>query len=140
MVKMLTEFLGKYFIQALRLGLVIVILLFAVMFIQVYAWAQKAEEFISFYPESIWEPEDNTYYGEYKGIIGLSEVSFKITGSEIEWFSVNQAGTTPFFLVKAEDFERHIEGQGRLDFDAVSGATLTSNFIKAAIINAVAEQ
>ena len=140
MVRKIAEILGKYFVHTIRLLVIVLVLVFGLMFVQVYMHAPKAEELIGYYPESIWEPEIGSYSGEYHGLIGLSKVSFEISDSGIEWFRIEQAGTTPFFSVKKEDFERHIMEQQKLDFDAVSGATYTSNFIKAAIIDAASRQ
>lgn len=84
---------------------------------------------------------DGFYQGKFKvfNLITLSHVEFTIKNKKIEKLRFKKMFHTPGYLSK-EDIETRIKNTKHLELDAISGATRTSNFAKAAIRNALTRQ
>lgn len=85
--------------------------------------------------------EDGTYSGSAKGFGGEINVEFTVSGGSVTDISiVGDAETASVGGVAIEDITAQILETGSLEFDAVSGATYTSNGISDAIANAGGQQ
>ena len=90
--------------------------------------------------DSSWEqtiPDDGHYTGTYR-LFGVKTacVQFNIRDRNLQTFGIGNLVTTPGHGVKSEIMDQ-IKINKNLRFDAVSGATISSQFVKAAITNAV---
>ncbi|MBI9054121.1 MAG: FMN-binding protein [Bacteroidales bacterium] len=81
---------------------------------------------------------DGVYKGKYKAfrIITLSKVEFEIENGQVKTFNLLKLFRSPGSIYK-DEFEIRIQNSKRLEIDAISGATRTSNFAKAAIKSAI---
>jgi uncharacterized protein with FMN-binding domain len=89
-------------------------------------------------------PIDSLSDGKYEGsftslhIIPLAKVKYEINKGELEDFSILFLMQTPFSKVK-DSIQDSVYKSNSLKFDAVTGATRTSYFVKAAIHKAAME-
>ena len=83
---------------------------------------------------------DGDYSGEYRffGVKTAASVQFSIRDKKLYRFNIDKILSTPGHDVK-EHILHAIKPGGDLNFDAVSGATVSSQFVRAAIKNAVRE-
>jgi len=81
---------------------------------------------------------DGIYKGKYKAFkfFTLSKVEFVIEAGMVENFTLDKLFRSPGSQYK-EDIENRIRQSKRLEIDAISGATRTSNFANAAIKSAL---
>lgn len=81
---------------------------------------------------------DGRYHGAYQawGWIPAAEVVFSIQDSVLIDFELLEVLTTPGYGAKAK-IQKRIERSKNFFFDGVTGSTISSNFTKAAIMNAV---
>jgi len=99
---------------------------------------QNASDYIqNFRPKTSSLP-DGIYAGKYKAykLFTMSKVKFKIKNGIILDISINKLFHTPGSVYK-DDIENKIKQNKILDINAITGATRTSNFAKAAIKNAI---
>lgn len=84
---------------------------------------------------------DGSYTGTYKiyEVISAAKVTFEIQDSTLVHFQLNTLLSTPGYGA-ADKINHVIHKKMKLHFDAVSGATISSNYVKAAIKNAILSQ
>jgi len=97
----------------------------------------KAEEYIRNFNPSQVTIQDGEYQGKFK-VFAITVSSVKLTISEgkvsgIEFRRMMQSPGTSY----KQDIEQSYLNNKNLDLDAITGATRTSNFAKAAIKNAL---
>jgi uncharacterized protein with FMN-binding domain len=82
--------------------------------------------------------DDGLYSGQFRAIMGLVKagVEFEIRDSVLNKCEFVRLTSTPGYGVK-EKIITSINSSGDLDFEAITGATHTSSFAKAAIKDAV---
>jgi len=97
-----------------------------------------SKEFLANFSPLTQDLQDGLYKGKYKAfkIITLSKVEFVIKDGMVEKFTLNKLFRSPGSQYK-EDIENRIRQSKRLEIDAISGATRTSNFANAAIKSAL---
>ncbi|MPQ43337.1 FMN-binding protein [Clostridium tarantellae] len=81
--------------------------------------------------------EDGEFIGEGKGYGGIIKVKVTVKNSKIANIEVLSHSETPSFFTKAQVVLDRIINKNSPDVDGVSGATLTSNGLKEAVINAL---
>ncbi|MFC2151138.1 FMN-binding protein [Bacteroidota bacterium] len=102
---------------------------------------KQATQYIeNFYPVTS-ELSDGLYTGKFKvfQIITFSKVEFTIENGmvkSIDFLKMYHSPGSPY----KEEIENQIKQSQSLEVDAITGATRTSNFAKAAIKNAVKKQ
>ncbi|MFP4023927.1 MAG: FMN-binding protein [Thiohalospira sp.] len=99
---------------------------------------KEAEKYIeNFHPETS-NLKDGLYQGKFKifNLITLSHVEFSIKNKKVEKLKFKKMFHTPGYLSK-KDIEAKIKNTHQIELDAITGATRTSNFAKAAIKNAI---
>jgi uncharacterized protein with FMN-binding domain len=99
---------------------------------------KKAEKEVGNFKPVTTDLPDGTYTGHYKafGAIDAACVEFAIEDRKVKTFSLNKVLETPGHS-GSELIINEIDRSKNLDFDAVSGATRTSFFIKAGIKDAL---
>lgn len=98
---------------------------------------KKAQEFISNYTVNTNELSDGLYKGKFKYLLfTMAEIEFTIKNGLATDIQLRKLFQTPGSLYKNEIEHRFNEDQ-TIELDAISGATRTSNFAKAAIKNAI---
>ena len=99
---------------------------------------EQAREYAeNFKPKTSTLP-DGTYQGKYKafGLFTMSDVEFTVLNGVVETIEFKRMFHSPGSAYK-ENIETQIKQSRKLEVNAISGATRTSNFAKAAIIDAV---
>ncbi|MEE4196360.1 MAG: FMN-binding protein [Bacteroidales bacterium] len=93
-----------------------------------------------FHPDPSRLP-DGFYEGRFKAfnLITFSRVTFHLKGGKIRSLEFKKMYHTPGYLSKKE-IEATLKERQNLDLDALTGATRTSSFAKAAIKNAITKQ
>lgn len=82
--------------------------------------------------------KDGVYYGTGKGYGGNIRVKLTVEGGKIKALDiVDSSSETPSFFQRAASVAQKIVSAGTADVDGVSGATLSSNGIKAAAADAI---
>lgn len=101
----------------------------------------QAEKYIKNFSAESSRLSDGNYQGKFKifNLITLSHVEFSIQNKKVEKLKFKKMFHTPGYLSK-KDIEAKIKNTHQLELDAITGATRTSNFAKAAIKNAIARQ
>ena len=80
-----------------------------------------------------------TYSGHFRAYnITFAEVQFSSDSGRIENFTIRSLLKAPWIDVE-QAITDSIEQQNKLEFDAISGATSTSLYVKAAIYNAISD-
>ncbi|MDY6800504.1 MAG: FMN-binding protein [Bacteroidota bacterium] len=94
----------------------------------------------NFHPNTAQLP-DGYYQGKFKALklITLSHVEFTIKNKKIESLKFKRMFYMPGYLSK-KDIEENLKNTQNLALDAITGATRTSNFAKAAIKDAIENQ
>jgi len=102
---------------------------------------EEAKQLTQNFHPNITYLSDGFYQGKFKAfnLITLSHVEFTIKNNKIEKLRFKKMVHTPGYLSK-KDIEAKIKNTKHLEIDAISGATRTSNFAKAAIKNAITRQ
>lgn len=99
---------------------------------------RNAATYVGDFRPDIMQIEDGNYEGSYYSFskkIGAS-VSFEIKEGRLQNYHFDQLyGTIGYGA--PENVRQQIDRNGNLDFEAVSGATVTSNLARAAIRNAL---
>jgi len=118
------------------LGLIAVLIVVSLIMFNIAG--KRANSYIGDFRPDVSSLKDGTYKGSYSYLI--ERVGAKIT------FDVNQGKLGKYQFEKLygtlgygapNSVKAQIDLRRNLDFDAVSGATVTSNFAKAAIKNAI---
>ena len=122
--------------------IIVFLISFFVTPVIVMSFAKKANENAKEYVED-FKPitsklPDGTYEGKYKafGIITMSKVEFTVKKGNIKNIKFKKMFHSPGSPYK-ESIENQIRQSQRLEVDAITGATRSSNFAKAAIKNAL---
>ncbi len=116
-------------------GLVVVLLISGMMIF--YAAGKSASQYVGdFKPAATLA--DGNYHGTYSCLGGhiSADVSFQIKDGKLYLIRFDKLYGTAFFG-SAQKVYYAIDDQKNLDFDVVTGATITSNLAKAAIKNAL---
>lgn len=117
---------------------VIFIILIFIVFLSVNRIFIKAGEKSRMYSSGINLQADQLGDGFYKGHFGYffnllgSDVKFEVKNGKIVNIDFDRLSGTPFYGA-SEIVIKKIKNSGNLNFDAVTGATITSNMAKAAI-------
>lgn len=101
----------------------------------------EAEKYIEDFHPNTYGLQDGSYQGKFKifNLITLSHVEFSIKENKIKKMRFKKMFHTPGYLSK-DDITSKIKNNNQLELDAITGATRTSNFAKAAIKNAIKNQ
>ncbi|MBD3419992.1 MAG: FMN-binding protein [Chitinivibrionales bacterium] len=122
----------------IAIAIVIAILFFGFIsqFVMLQVAGQKAEAHVGNFAPAATLFSDGTYRGEYKpfGFLTGARVEFEISDNSLSRFEIQKLHTTPGYGVKPRISAR-IDSTGALNFDAITGATISSYFTKAAIKN-----
>jgi uncharacterized protein with FMN-binding domain len=99
---------------------------------------KNAQLYIQDFTPSTSSLPDGNYIGKYKAykLFTMSKVEFTVQNGIIIDVSIDKLLHTPGSAYK-DDIEKKIRQNKALEIDAVTGATRTSNFAKAAIKNAI---
>mgnify|MGYP006298354235 CR=1 FL=1 len=123
----------------LKYLLITLLVIIAFGFYQTVKYAgSKAYSYVSNSNISIDSIPDGNYRGSFHltKYISLAKIKFIIKDGKLDTLTIPHLLTTPFLNYKNEIRDSIIH-EKNLQFDAVSGATRTSFYIKAAIHNAV---
>ena len=115
----------------------ILILVILIVFLQFYLAGKKAENYVGDFQPDISQLKDGKYHGTFSFIGDVkAEIQFEITkGKLMEYDFIELTGTPGYgadYAVKTQ-----IDAKKNLTFNAATGATITSNFAKAAIRDAI---
>lgn len=84
--------------------------------------------------------KEGNYRGSFQAYhMNLATVSFTIDDDSIHCFTIERIFTAPWISIK-EALTDSIQKNNSLNFDAVSGATQSSYYVKAAIQDAIKKQ
>jgi len=99
---------------------------------------KNAAEFIGDFKPVMKEIENGKYEGEYSFLLDKigAEISFEVKEGRLVNYEFGRLYSTIGYGA-FENVRSQIDKNNDLNFDAVSGATITSNFAKAAIKNAL---
>lgn len=99
---------------------------------------QQAKEFVQDFKPKTAQLPDGTYHGKYKafGIITMAKVEFIVQNGFIITIEFKKMFHSPGSPYK-ENIENQIKQTKRLEVNAITGATRSSNFAKAAIKDAI---
>lgn len=99
---------------------------------------EHAKEYIQHFNPVTSDLPDGLYMGKFKllKIFTLSNIEFKINNGFVEDVVIKKLFHSPGSPYK-EEIEYQIKKTKKLEVNAISGATRTSNFAKAAIKNAI---
>ena len=122
---------------ALYLAAATIVLIIAA-FIMFNLAGQNAEEYIGDFEPIMSEIKDGTYQGAYSSIFEKfgANISFTVKKGQLIHFHFDHLYGTMGYG-GPENVEMQIDQKEDLNFDAISGATITSNLAKAAIKNAL---
>ncbi len=99
---------------------------------------KQAREYVGDFKPDVSELSDGTYKGTYdisKSKTG-AEIEFTIESQRVTSLTVIKVHHTPLFPA-SKKIKRKIENDRNLNFDAITGATNSSNLLRAAIKNAL---
>lgn len=99
--------------------------------------SKKAKQYSVENHTEIIDAKSGVYSGEYKftDFIVLAKIQFEVIEGKITNIQLKKLANTRTHKCENELIQR-IENCQQIDFDAISGATGTSNFAKAALANA----
>ncbi|MCF8235806.1 MAG: FMN-binding protein [Bacteroidales bacterium] len=126
-------------------GIKWIIILLLVLLIVAAAWylyfnniGNKAVAYTGDYKAKL----KSSHYGAYRGVYEVwpgteaAIVSFSADSGKLVQFNIDKLMQTPGYKIEQE-IEEKVRTSGELEFDAISGATYSSYFIKAAIRKAL---
>lgn len=99
---------------------------------------RNAGKYVGEFQPRMSQIEDGIYEGEYSAIISKvgAKISFKVKNGELVYYNFEKLyGTIGYGA--PQNVIYGIEQKEGLNFDSISGATVTSNFARAAIKNAL---
>lgn len=101
---------------------------------------QQAKEFVQDFKPRTAQLPDGTYEGKFKAfrLITMSKVEFTVQNGTIKSIEFKRMFHSPGSPYK-ETIENQIKQSKRLEVNAITGATRSSNFAKAAIKDAIKE-
>mgnify|MGYP002749948937 CR=1 FL=1 len=125
-------------INIILLILIIIVIVVGAGLIIFNKAGKAAEKDIGDFTPVTKELEDGCYKGDYSIFLGLAktEVELEIRDSTLIKCELLKLVTTPGYGI-AEKILSNINTSGNLDFEAVSGATYSCSFVRAAIKEAV---
>lgn len=99
---------------------------------------RNAGKYVGEFQPKLSQIEDGHYEGEYSTIISEvgAKISFKIKDGELVNFQFEKLYGT-FGYGAPQNVKAGIDQKEDLNFDSISGATVTSNFARASIKNAL---
>jgi len=99
---------------------------------------RNAGKYVGEFQPKLSQIEDGQYEGEYSTILKKvgAKISFKIKNGELVHFQFEKLYGT-FGYGALQNVKTGIDQKEDLNFDSISGATVTSNFARAAIKNAL---
>ena len=99
---------------------------------------EEAKLYVHKFNPSTSQLQNGTYHGKFKAFkfITMSKVEFAVKNGKVLHIKFKRMFHTPGSPYK-EDIENRIMLSEKLEIDALTGATRTSNFAKAAIKNAL---
>lgn len=108
-----------------------------IIFLIFYLAGRKAENEANHFQPDITKLKDGTYHGSFSFLGDVkAELEFEIIqGKLVEYHFLKLTGTPGYgadYAVKTQ-----LDARKNLNFDAATGATITSNFAKAAIRDAI---
>jgi len=115
----------------------IALLIILVIFLLFYLAGRKAENFVDGFQPDISRLEDGRYQGNFAFFGNTkAEISFEIMQGKLVEYEITKLTGTPGY---GADYavKTQINARKDLNFDAATGATITSNFAKAAIRDAI---
>ena len=118
------------------LGIVAVIILLSLISFNLAG--RNAGQYVGEFQPRMSQIEDGLYEGEYSTMISKvgAKISFKIKDGELIRYDFEKLyGTIGYGA--PQNIKAGIDQKEDLNFDVISGATVTSNFAKAAIKNAL---
>lgn len=100
--------------------------------------SEHAEEYYITSKSELISSNSGVYIGEHKfaNLLTFAKVQIKVVDGKIKDIDFIKLVNTPTHECKDEVMQRIVDSQ-EINFDAVSGATCTSNFAKAAVANAL---
>jgi len=99
---------------------------------------RNAGKYVGEFQPMMYQIEDGLYEGEYSTLISKvgAKISFKIKDGELVHFQFEKLyGTIGYGA--PQNIKSGIDQKEDLNFDSISGATVTCNFARAAIKNAL---
>jgi uncharacterized protein with FMN-binding domain len=128
----------KYFFIIISGGLILLILLFIFFYILFSRVGLEAKSMTGNFRPDMTRLADGQYHGHFSSMGGRisSEVSFEMRNGRLWLINFDQLYGTPAFGAPQKVIDR-IDSLKSLDFDVVTGATVTSNLAKAAIKDAI---
>lgn len=99
---------------------------------------RNAGKYVGEFQPKMSQIEDGQYEGEYSAIFNKvgAKISFKVKDGELVHYNFERLyGTIGYGA--PQNVKSGIDQKEDLNFDSISGATVTSNFAKAAIKNAL---
>jgi uncharacterized protein with FMN-binding domain len=118
-------------------GAILIVILVA--FLIFYLAGVKAENFVGDFQPDISQLQDGRYHGTFSYLGNTkAEIEFEIREGKLVDPQIILLSSTPGY---GADYgiKTQINSKKTLNFNAVSGATITSNFARAAIRNAINE-
>jgi uncharacterized protein with FMN-binding domain len=128
----------KYFLISISIGLALLIFLFVVFYTVFSRVGLQAKSKVGNFRPDISRLADGNYHGGFSSLGGRisSEVSFEIKNGKLQLINFDKLYGTPVYGAPQKVIER-IDSLQNLDFDVVTGATVTSSLAKAAIKDAI---
>ncbi len=125
-------------VNIILLILIIIVIIAGAGFIIFHSAGKSAEKHTADFKPVTEELEDGYYKGDFKTFMGIvkTEVEFGIKDSTLIKFELLKLATTPGYGVE-EKILSSINTTGDLNFDAVSGATHSCSFVRAAVKDAI---
>ncbi len=116
-------------------GIILLIILF--LFLIFYLSGKKAEKFNGDFQPDISQLKDGKYHGAFSYFGDeKAEIRFEIIRGKLVACEFLELTSTPGYGA-AYTVKTQIDSKKNLTFDAATGATITSNFAKAAIKDAI---
>jgi uncharacterized protein with FMN-binding domain len=99
---------------------------------------KNAAEYVGEFKPALSQIDDGTYEGEYSAIFGKigAKITFNIKNGQLMHYHFDKLYGT-FGYGATENVKSQIDQREDLNFDIISGATVTSNLAKAAIRDAL---
>lgn len=115
----------------------ILLMVILIVYIIFYLAGKKAENEVSQFKPELTKLKDGKYHGSFSFLGDVkAEMEFEIMQGELVEYKFFKLTSTPGY---GADYavKTQIDSRKNLNFDAATGATITSNFAKAAIRNAI---
>ena len=125
-------------VNTILMIMIIIVIVVGAGFIIFHKAGKAAEKNIGDFTPVTKELEEGCYKGNFKTFMGIvkTEVEFKIRDSTLIKCELLKLATTPGYGV-TEKILSNINISGDLNFEAVSGATHSCSFVRAAVKDAI---